>query len=332
MIKLGLIGYGKVAQEHINVFRSLDAEVVASCNRSEKGRKMASREMNIPRIYASIVEMLDKEDLDGIICCVSFWNIFSVAKEIIPYRIPILLEKPPGTSLAEVDELKTMVDEYKTPLIIGMNRRHYSILKKAIDDAGGLNSITSVEIDWSEEPQKYINRGLSSHQVSRLIFANSLHGLDLITFLAGRIIDPKISAKCNSSPFSWEMSMQGVSDRSVMTSFSSSWIKQVRWSLTINTSNKKYIFSPLEKCILLNGNKKRRTLNQSTIDTQYKPGFYYQAEYFLDVINKKVEVSRHNIESVIPAMEIAEMLTNECFRQDKSSIFVEKKSKQDILI
>ena len=319
MIKLGLIGYGKIAREHINVFNALKAEIVASCNRSEKRRKKASIEMNIPRTYASIVEMFDKENLDGIICCVSFWNNYSVAKELIPYGIPILLEKPPGTSLAEVDELKTMVDEYKTPLIIGMNRRHYSILKKAIDDAGGLNSITSVEIDWSEEPQKYINRGLSSHQVSRLIFANSLHGLDLITFLAGHIIEPKIVAKCNSSPFSWEMSMQGVSDRGVMTSFSSSWIHQVRWSLTINTSNKKYIFAPLEKCILLNGNKKRRTLNQSTIDSQYKPGFYYQAEYFLDVINKKVEVLKHNIESVIPAMELAEMLINKCLMLGKVS-------------
>jgi len=319
MIKLGIIGYGKIAKEHINVFRALKAEVVASCNRSEKGKKMAFEEMSILRTYSSIPEMIEREKLDGIICCVSFWNNYSVAKEIIPYGIPILLEKPPGTSLAEVIELKTMVDKYSTPLIVGMNRRHYSILRKAIDDAGGLNSITSVEIDWSEEPQKYINRGLSSHQVSRLIFANSLHGLDLIIFLAGRIIDPKISAKCNSSPFSWEMSMQGVSDRSVMTSFSSSWIKQVRWSLTINTSNKKYIFSPLEKCILLNGNKKRRTLNQSTIDTQYKPGFYYQAEYFLDVINNKVEVLKHNIESVIPAMELAEMLINKCLFLGKVS-------------
>ena len=319
MIKLGIIGYGKIAKEHINVFRALKAEVVASCNRSEKGKKMAFEEMSILRTYSSIPEMIEREKLDGIICCVSFWNNYSVAKEIIPYGIPILLEKPPGTSLAEVIELKTMVDKYSTPLIVGMNRRHYSILRKAIDDAGGLNSITSVEIDWSEEPQKYINRGLSSHQVSRLIFANSLHGLDLIIFLAGRIIDPKISAKCNSSPFSWEMSMQGVSERSVMTSFSSSWINQVRWSLTINTSNKKYIFSPLEKCILLNGNKKRRTLNQSTIDTQYKPGFYYQAEYFLDVINNKVEVLKHNIESVIPAMELAEMLINKCLFLGKVS-------------
>ena len=332
MIKLGIIGYGKIAKEHINVFRALKAEVVASCNRSEKGKKMAFEEMSILRTYSSIPEMIEREKLDGIICCVSFWNNYSVAKEIIPYGIPILLEKPPGTSLAEVIELKTMVDKYSTPLIVGMNRRHYSILRKAIDDAGGLNSITSVEIDWSEEPQKYINRGLSSHQVSRLIFANSLHGLDLITFLAGHIIEPKIVAKCNSSPFSWEMSMQGVSDRGVMTSFSSSWINPIGWALTFNTPVKKYFFSPLETCVLSNENKNKKVLYQDTIDTQYKPGFYDQAVHFLDVINKKVDVSNHNIETVIPAMELAERLTNECFRQDKNSISVENNSKHDIFI
>jgi predicted dehydrogenase len=332
MKMLGLIGYGQIAKEHIKVFRSLNAEVVASCNRSEKGKKMAFEEMSILRTYSSIPEMIEREKLDGIICCVSFWNNYSVAKELIPYGIPILLEKPPGTSLDEVIELRKMVAKYSTPLIVGMNRRHYSILTKAIDDAGGLNSIVSVEVVWSEEPQKYINRGLSYHQVSRLIFSNSLHGLDLITFLAGGIIDPIIIAHCNLSPFSWEMSMQGTSDRGVITSFNSSWIHPAKWSLALNTPIKKYFFSPLETCVISNENKQTKALYQDTIDNQYKPGFYDQGVHFLDVINKKVEGSEHNIESVIPAMEIAEMLTNECFIQDKNSDFIEKKSKQDIFI
>ena len=95
MNKLVIIGYGKIGKAHKNVFNNLGAKIVASCNRSEAGNAKASED-GIKNTYTSYHKMIELEKPDGIICSTSIFNNYAVAKEVIPYGIPILLEKPPG--------------------------------------------------------------------------------------------------------------------------------------------------------------------------------------------------------------------------------------------
>ena len=37
--------------------------------------------------------------------------------------------------------------------MVGLNRRYYSVLTSAVEDAGGPEAITAVFVDWSEEPE-----------------------------------------------------------------------------------------------------------------------------------------------------------------------------------
>src|SRR5690606_13233774 len=98
-MKLVLIGYGNIARRHIEVFRSLGVEISASCNRSASGNDLARSEGGIPKTYTDFHEMIKTERPDRIIVCVSFWEMYRVLKEIIPYKIPVLVEKPTATSL-----------------------------------------------------------------------------------------------------------------------------------------------------------------------------------------------------------------------------------------
>ena len=100
MKRLALIGYGRIAPRHLEVFRALECEIVASCNRSERGRQKATSEGGIPRTYPDAAAMLDKERPDGVICCASADQMINAAGKILPFGIPTFLEKPPGISLA----------------------------------------------------------------------------------------------------------------------------------------------------------------------------------------------------------------------------------------
>ena len=104
MKRLAIVGYGNIAPKHMEVFRALGCEIVASVNKSRSGANRPARG-GIPATYASLDEMLDRERPDGVICCPTFDQIFPVAKVLAPRRIPALLEKPTGTSLAEFNEL-----------------------------------------------------------------------------------------------------------------------------------------------------------------------------------------------------------------------------------
>ena len=52
--------------------------------------------------------------------------IFNVVKNILKYKKPLLIEKPIGLSSSEVKILNKINLKYKTPNLIGLNRRYYS--------------------------------------------------------------------------------------------------------------------------------------------------------------------------------------------------------------
>ena len=89
MTRLAIVGYGNIAPKHIEVFRALGCQIVASVNKSPQRREQAMREGGIPAAYASLEEMLDRERPDGVICCPSFDQIFPVAKELAPRKVRV---------------------------------------------------------------------------------------------------------------------------------------------------------------------------------------------------------------------------------------------------
>ena len=316
MKRLALIGYGRIAPRHLEVFRALECEIVASCNRSERGRQKATSEGGIPRTYSDVAAMLDKERPDGVICCASADQMANAAGKILPFGIPTLLEKPPGISLAELAVLKAAAAGHKTPVMVGLNRRYYSVLTSAIEDAGGPEAITTVFVDWSEEPEYLLrDRGFSPQQVAQRVYGNSLHGLDLLAFLSGDIAAPSVIGRSFGEPFRWMMSLQGVSQRGVLATFQSTWDSPSRWRLVFCSRKRRYQFAPLESCVVSELEKKEtRTIEPDELDKKFKPGFYRQARTFLELINTRQVPPLHGLESAKQSMVLAELLTEACIK------------------
>ena len=310
MKRLALVGYGRIAPKHLEVFRELGGEFVACCNRSEAGRNRAKAEAGISNTYAHIPEMLEREKPDGVICCTSLEQIYHAAKQIIPFRIPTLLEKPPGTSFVEWQELSNLANHYGTQVMVGLNRVHYSVLQRAVDDAGGIDRITAVFVEWSEDPQYCLNRGLTHVQVERMIFGNSLHGLHLLTMLAGELPEPQTITRVLGEPFRWLMSLQGLSRRGALASFNSTWDSPGGWRLSFCVPGRRYVFAPLESCqVFIAGQKQPRTIESDHFDQQFKPGFYRQAEAFCKLSKGQDEPFPNRINECGATMRLAEELT-----------------------
>jgi predicted dehydrogenase len=314
MKRLALVGYGRIAPKHLEVFRAQGAEFVACSNRSEEGRHKAEREGGIPRTYAQIDAMLDRERPDGVVCCASPDQMAVAVAQILPFGIPTLLEKPPGVSLAELRSLQQLAAKHATPVMVALNRRHYSVLRSAILDAGGLDAITAVFVDWSEEPEYLMrDRHFSLEQAGQEIYANSIHGLDLLTQLAGEVDSPAVIGLNHGAPLRWLMSLQGVSRRGVLASFQSTWDSPSRWRVVFCARDRRYTFAPLESCIVLErGKKETRTIEPDPIDKQFKAGFHAQAGEFLAMVDSRQVSERDALASVEPAMRLCELLTGAC--------------------
>lgn len=311
MKKVALVGYGKFAPKHLEVLRALECDVVAACNRSEAGRKKATEEGKIPRTYATIGELIAKEKPDGILCTASVDGIYPAAKEILASGIPTLLEKPQGTTLPEFDELCALAKKHGTPVMAAFNRRHYSVVRKAMEDLGGPQNVTGVFIDWTEDPQHLLNTGHTRHQVERMIFGNSIHGLDLLTWFAGAIPNPQVVARNHDrEAFRWVMALQGVSARGAVVSFRNQWDSPGRWRVEVTSKDRRYLFAPLETCkVTQKGTKEERVLEPDPIDASFKAGLHAQARKFVEMMKTRVVPADASLESGRPAMALAEQLT-----------------------
>lgn len=308
-MRLALVGFGNIAKKHLEVFRALDCDVVASCNRSQAGRD-AAEAWGIRRTYADLHHMVAQENPDAIINCASFDRIFETTAQLIPYRIPVLVEKPAGTSVAELRRLIRLQKSYRTPIQVALNRRHYSVIQNAIADAGGLERITSVHVRWSEAPVRLLQeRGYSAAQVAKVLYGNSIHGIDMMTYLAGPVSARHVVTVSNGSPFRWLMSIADVTPLGKLASFSSTWDNPAPWELVMTAQGKRYQFAPLETCTVKeDGAHALREIAPDAYDARFKPGFWDQASCFLRLVQIPTSPNPHDLESTMPAMNVAEAL------------------------
>jgi predicted dehydrogenase len=302
-----IIGFGNIAIKHLEVARNIGINIIASSNRNKFGNELA-RQHGINKTYSNYIEMVEKEKPDSIIICVSFELLYSVCKSLIPYKIPILLEKPAGTCLEELHDLIELSNKFGSLVQVAMNRRHYDVIHKAIEHAGGIEKIMAVDVEWSENPRRVLEeKGYSREQTAKLIYGNSIHGIDMALFYGGSIENPYILTKDYGEIFRWYMQFSGESKSGKLVNFRSSWDHPVPWRLVLSSEDKRYVFAPLENGkIYFNSKSIVENIEVKTKVSSFKAGFLEQMQTFKNLVEKTKYENIHNLESCLPAMKIAE--------------------------
>ena len=313
--RLAVVGFGTAARRHLEVFRELGAEVCASCNRSSEGRTNAREEGGIPRSYSDPLEMVEREGVGGIIVTVSIASITEIARSLIPLGIPILLEKPPGLSLAETEELAELASKHGTSVLVGLNRRFYSVYSSALELMGGVEAVTGVAVEWSEDPAGLREVGYSESYVRMLNITNSLHGIDLLSFFGGSGIQGTVWGRTlgGQGP-RWQMGFEGESAGGTRVRFGSNWDVPGRWRLVVDAPDVRMISAPLETATLFRRGEAPLDLVPSQEDRRFRPGFYGQAVTFLNMIRtgEAPQWPACTLAEATISMGIAERLTDAC--------------------
>jgi predicted dehydrogenase len=315
--RLAIVGFGAIAEKHVEVSRALGAEVVASCNRSESGRQKAREKAGIPATYSDPLEMAARERPDGLIVCANVLSQYSLVRDLIPVGLPLLVEKPAGTSLSEAEELASLAERHGTPVMVALNRRFYSVYHQALERMGGRSAVTGVAVEWSEDPAKMLAVGHPPALLPVLNFANSLHGIDLLPFFAGDIDSPAVWGRDLSqegAQYRWQMSLDGVSASAARVHFDSNWDVPGRWRLVVDAPDTRLVSAPLETGLLLVRGKPAETLAPSPADAQFKPGFHGQAQAFLSVVRERAPITwpACSLRDALPTMRLTQRLTDAC--------------------
>ncbi|MCJ8287476.1 MULTISPECIES: Gfo/Idh/MocA family oxidoreductase [unclassified Halomonas] len=143
--RLGVAGAGKIVRDqHVDAIRATEGlELVASADPHSRLEDVAS--------YASLEEMLDAEpDIDAVAICTPAHLRHRLASQALARGKAVLLEKPPGATLAEVQDLKAQAEKAGLTLFAAWHSRFAPGIAAAADWLAG-RRVEGVDIRWHED-------------------------------------------------------------------------------------------------------------------------------------------------------------------------------------
>ncbi|KAB7645574.1 Gfo/Idh/MocA family protein [Polymorphobacter fuscus] len=143
-IRIGLVGIGKIARDqHVPVLRASPRfTLVASASRH-------GRVEGLPG-HTSLEDMLAAETIDAVALCQPPQVRFAAARTALLAGKHVLLEKPPGATLAEVEILRAVARDQGVTLFASWHSRHAAGVAPARAWCDG-KTLRRVAITWKED-------------------------------------------------------------------------------------------------------------------------------------------------------------------------------------
>lgn len=156
---------------------SNEIELVAACDLNADRAVEFCRSFGFIRPYRDLDEMLSTEKLDACVSVMPMEKIVDVGIKLLELHLPCVIEKPLGTSLADIEKLAQVARDTQTPHMVSVNRRFMPYLNHARS--------------WMHEhgPLRYVRASQVRHQRAEadFIWSTAIHALDALRYIAGEV-------------------------------------------------------------------------------------------------------------------------------------------------
>jgi predicted dehydrogenase len=186
-MRIGFIGVGGIAQEHLKNLRQIeDAQVTAVCDVSRDPAERVAGEWGA-RPYADFRTMLDDERLDALYVCVPPFAHQGQELLAVERGIPFLVEKPIDTGTAYAERVAAAVAEKGLITAVGYHWRYFASVAKAREVMGGrpVGMALGYWMDALPPPLWWRQKHLSGGQ----FVEQTTHVVDLARYLVGEITE-----------------------------------------------------------------------------------------------------------------------------------------------
>jgi D-galactose 1-dehydrogenase len=144
-LRIAIVGFGKIARDqHVGAIAAVPGAMLAA---------VASRNASLPGLphFATVEELLEKgPPIDAVSLCTPPQVRRAQAAAALAAGKHVMLEKPPGTGVAELDPLIAMAIEARRTLFATWHSRHAPAVEPARQWLAA-RRIKSVHINWKED-------------------------------------------------------------------------------------------------------------------------------------------------------------------------------------
>jgi len=198
MIKIGLLGCGRISKNHFEaITQQQDAQVIACCDIIEERAKEAAEKYNIPIWTTNYEEILQNPDIDLISICTPSGLHPKHGIQAAKAGKHVLTEKPMACRLKEADELIKACDQAGVKLFVVLQNRlnpSIQLVRRAFEEGrfGKIYMITS-NVFWTR-PQEYYDMApwRGTWALDGGAFMNQAsHYVDMVQWFGGPIEEVK---------------------------------------------------------------------------------------------------------------------------------------------
>lgn len=144
-LRIAIVGFGKIARDqHVGAIAAVPGAMLAA---------IASRNASLPGVphFATVEELLERgPQIDAVSLCTPPQVRRAQAAAALAAGKHVMLEKPPGIGVAELDPLIAMAAEVKRTLFATWHSRHAPAVEPAREWLA-TRRIKSVHITWKED-------------------------------------------------------------------------------------------------------------------------------------------------------------------------------------
>lgn len=193
VLKLGLIGCGRIAKNHLESIAAIpDASLIAVSDTDSQALKAASERYNCQG-YQNYHDMLANPEIDVVNICTPSGLHARMAIDAMSAGKHVIVEKPMAMSLAEADAMISTANKYGVKLgVVHQNRFNKAIVKvRSALEQGKFGQLThgSAVVRWNRNNDYYLQapwRGTWAHDGGCLM-NQSIHNIDLLQWMMGPV-------------------------------------------------------------------------------------------------------------------------------------------------
>jgi predicted dehydrogenase len=177
---VGVIGAGSIVPFHLDalIAAGFTVDAIASRAGSAKAEALNERYKATTRV-ASAIDVIERQP-DALLIASEVASLPQLLQEALKGKSKVLIEKPVSYSS---DLLRSLIGLRDEDVLVGYNRRFYSSVEAATRFVS-LNGAVAFQATIAESST---NPFLTAQQKVNLLLANSVHVLDLIQAVFGRI-------------------------------------------------------------------------------------------------------------------------------------------------
>lgn len=186
-LRLAIIGAGRMGRWHAEVVAAdPGTTLVAVC---DPFTSQLGDDYRVPT-YTDLTSLLTEATPDAVITANPNDQHVDTALQCVASGVPVLLEKPVATSLADARKLHNAATANAVPVLVGHHRRHNPLIEqtKAILDDHRLGTVTTVTALWQmQKPRDYFDAEWRREPGAGVLLINLVHDIDLLRYLFGEI-------------------------------------------------------------------------------------------------------------------------------------------------